>query len=271
MEPYTLIQGTAPLLISLPHNGTYIPDPIKSTMTETGLSLADTDWYVDRLYSFSESLGASIIKPLCSRYVIDLNRPPDNAELYPGANGTELCPSSSFAELALYQQGQQPNPSEVNDRLERYWQPYHQALSQELARIKTEHGVAVLFEGHSIRSQVPRLFEGRLPDINIGTANGASCAAELASAVEQVLLEQDDYSHVINQRFKGGYITRQYGQPNDHIHALQLELSQRTYMQEQPPFKFDEVESAKVSPLLKSLVKTLLGWAQAQAELEAKQ
>jgi N-formylglutamate deformylase len=264
MQPYTLIQGSAPLLISLPHSGTHIPDAIKAGMTDTALVLEDTDWYVDRLYAFAESLGASIIKPLCSRYVIDLNRPPDNAELYPGANGTELCPTSTFAEQPLYREGCQPSEADVTARLTQYWQPYHQALAGELARIKEQHGLAVLFEGHSIRSVVPRLFAGRLPDFNIGTADGHSCSPQMTAAVDQLLAAQTRYSHVVNQRFKGGYITRQYGQPSENIHALQLELAQITYMQEQPPFAFEPSIAEQVSPLLQGLIAALLRWAQGQ-------
>lgn len=261
MQTFDLTQGRAPLLISLPHNGTYIPPELASTMTATAQLRQDTDWHVDRLYAFAENLGASIIKPLCSRYVIDLNRPPDNAELYPGANGTELCPTSTFAEQALYLPGQEPSAEEIGRRITQYWQPYHQAIQMELERLKQQHGKAVLFEGHSIRSRVPRLFAGVLPDFNIGSAEGASCSLELTTQLERVLAQQSDYSYVVNQRFKGGYITRAYGQPANNIHAVQLELVQNTYMQEQPPFTFDEAKAGHVSPLIEQLIATVLAWA----------
>lgn len=208
---------------------------VLAAMTGVARELADTDWHVDSLYDFAPGLGASVIRPHASRYVIDLNRPPDNAELYPGANGTELCPTSTFAEQPLYLAGKEPGVAEIERRLQRYWHSYHQALQAELQRIHNLHGCVILFEAHSIRSLVPRLFEGQLPDLNIGTAAGNSCAPQLQAVVENCLAGQDDYSHVTNQRFKGGYITRAYGRPSEGVHALQLELSQRNYMQEELP------------------------------------
>jgi N-formylglutamate deformylase len=234
-------------------------------MTATALQVADTDWHVERLYDFASGLGASIIQPHTSRYAIDLNRPPDNAELYPGANGTELCPTSSFAEEPLYRDGAEPDSAEVTRRLDTFWHPYHQQLQAELARLKSAHGIAVLFEAHSIRSVVPRLFDGRLPDVNIGTASGSSCAPAMLAAVETLLAEQTTYTYVINQRFKGGYITRAYGNPHAGVHSLQLELSQRTYMEEQPPFHYRPDLAAQVQPLLRQLVQSLIDWARQEA------
>lgn len=264
MRIFDFIEGTAPLLISMPHCGTWLPPFEAGSMTPQAYHVADTDWHLDRLYDFAQALGASIIRPNISRYVIDLNRPPDNAELYPGANGTDLCPVNNFASQDLYLDDEVPNESEIDRRLDKYWRPYHQKLEKELARLKKAHGVAVLFEAHSIRSVVPRLFEGKLPDINIGTAGGSSCAASLLSAVEQMLASQQDYSHVTNQRFKGGYITRAYGKPETGIHSMQLELSQCTYMQEKLPFRYLPEKAAEVQPLLKQLVQTLITWAQQQ-------
>jgi N-formylglutamate deformylase len=262
MPVFDFIEGKTPLLISMPHCGTALPAEFAVGMTTTAQQVADTDWHLQRLYDFASGLGASIIQPHTSRYVIDLNRPPDNAELYPGANGTELCPTSSFAEQPLYSDGAGPDSAEVARRLTTFWHPYHQKLQSELAQLKSVHGIAILFEAHSIRSVVPRLFEGRLPDVNIGTAGGSSCAPAMLAAVETLLSGQKVYTYVINQRFKGGYITRAYGDPQANVHSLQLELSQRTYMQEQLPFHYQPDLAAQVQPLLRQLVESLIDWAQ---------
>jgi len=262
MPVFDFIEGKTPLLISMPHCGTALPAEFAVGMTTTAQQVADTDWHLQRLYDFASGLGASIIQPHTSRYVIDLNRPPDNAELYPGANGTELCPTSSFAEQPLYSDGAGPDSAEVARRLATFWHPYHQKLQSELARLKSVHGIAILFEAHSIRSVVPRLFDGRLPDVNIGTAGGRSCAPAMLAAVETLLAGQKVYTYVINQRFEGGYITRAYGDPQANVHSLQLELSQRTYMQEQPPFHYRPDLAAQVQPLLRQLVECLIYWAQ---------
>ncbi|MBE9537550.1 MAG: N-formylglutamate deformylase [Proteobacteria bacterium] len=262
MEPLDLIQGTAPLLVSMPHCGTAIPAAIAEGMTELSLTTVDTDWHVEKLYEFAGELGASIIRPHTSRYVIDLNRPPDNAELYPGAAGTDLCPVSSFSGNPIYQAGKEPDDTEIAHRIETYWRPYHSKLQSELARLKQQHGVAVLFDAHSICSQVPLLFDGRLPDFNIGTAAGSSCDPGLLSVAERVLSNREDYSCVSNHRFKGGYITRAYGNPSESIHAIQLELAQRTYMNENPPFSYLPERAQKIQPLLRQLLQAIIVWAQ---------
>ena len=261
MQTFELIKGRVPLLISMPHCGTRLPDDLAATMTPAGLEVTDTDWHVEKLYNFAAGLGASVIQPQYSRYVIDLNRAPDDSNLYPGANSTGLCPTSSFAEQPLYQAGSEPDADEVTRRSDTWWQPYHDTLQEELARLKAQHGIALLFDAHSIRSVVPRFFEGQLPDLNIGTAGGSSCAASMLSAVEAVLGEQQDYSYVINQRFKGGYITRAYGQPDSGIHSLQLELSQRNYMEEPLPFTYLPEKAAQLQPLLQRLIQRLIDWA----------
>lgn len=259
---FELIQGSQPLLISMPHNGQAIPDDVAATMKPFALKAEDTDWYIDKLYDFAQSLGAWLIMPKYSRYVIDLNRRPDNENLYPGANSTELCPSSSFALQPLYQNEQPVEQQEVERRLSLYWQPYHQALQQALADIKQQHGCAVLLEAHSILSEVPRFFEGKLPDFNLGTADGNSCSAELAQRL--VALDVAPYSKVINGRFKGGYITRAYGNPAQQIEAVQLELSQATYMQE-PTDQYAEQKAAQVKPKLQQLVQELINYAQTKS------
>src|SRR5688572_28958558 len=253
MQTFTLTHGTAPLLISLPHDGTQVPSEIMGRLTEPARVVPDTDWFVSRLYGFARSLGASIIQPVFSRYVVDLNRPPDDTSLYPGRNTTGLCPVARFDGGPVYVDGHAPTPGQIAERVDRYWRPYHQALAAELHRLRLEHKRVLLWEGHSIRSRVPFLFEGTLPDLNLGTADGASCDAGLQSRLQRVLLEQSDYTEVVNGRFKGGYITRNYGRPDKGIDAVQLELAQSTYMDEDGG-KWDEAKATKLQGVLRKLL-----------------
>lgn len=255
---YHLIEGKVPLLISMPHNGEKIPADIATIMTDKGLEVTDTDWYMDRLYAFAQKLGAFILVPKYSRYVIDLNRDPDGVDLYPGANSTELCPTSAFDLSPLYKQECAPNIEQINQRVTDYWQPYHQVLAETLQRLKKQFGQAVLLEAHSIRSQVPRFFEGQLPDFNFGNSDGKSCSSALVEMI--TALDYAPYSMVCNGRFKGGYITRAYGQPQENIHAIQLELSQRTYMNEQAMTYHEEL-AKQVQPKLEALVETLIDFS----------
>jgi N-formylglutamate deformylase len=218
----------------------------------------DTDWHLHRLYDCLPALGASVLTPRMSRYVIDLNRPPDDAPMYPGASNTELCPTRFFTGDALYREGCEPGVEERLRRREAYWQPYHTALAQELARIKAMHGYALLWDAHSIRSQIPWLFEGTLPGLNIGTANGQSADASIASAVEHACAQSSQVSHVLNGRFKGGFITRNYGVPAAQVHAVQLEMSQNLYMAEASPFDYDPTRAAAMQPLLKTMLTRAL-------------
>lgn len=255
--------GRLPVLISMPHNGESLAPEIADRMTGTGREVADTDWYMDQLYDFAGALGVSCINPIYSRYVIDLNRDPNGVNLYPGANSTELCPTTSFDSAPLYHEGKAPNEREIQDRITTYWQPYHDKIAQTLAQMKAEFGVAVLLEAHSIRSQVPRFFEGQLPDFNFGNGDGISCSIEL---LEQVLANDfAPYTKVANGRFKGGYITRHYGDPSNNIHALQLELSQHTYMKE-PTNILDETKANAVKPKLEHIVNTLIAFAKHHQE-----
>ena len=256
---YRLIKGSVPLLISMPHNGEKIPADIAKIMTKKGLEVPDTDWYMDRLYAFAEKLGAYILIPQYNRYVIDLNRDPDGVDLYPGANSTELCPTTAFDLAPLYQNDNTPDSEQIRQRVIDYWQPYHQVLGSTLQTLKQQFGQAVLLEAHSIRSEVPRFFDGQLPDFNFGSSDGQSCSTALVNAVTN--LDYAPYSMVCNGRFKGGYITRAYGQPQTNIHALQLELSQRTYMNEQAMTYHDE-HAQQVQPKLEALVTTLIDFAQ---------
>ena len=254
----TLKRGTAPLLISIPHAGTQIPADLAVSMTPIAREIDDTDWHLERLYAFAVEMGASILVPANSRYVIDLNRPPDGANLYPGRDTTGLCPVDTFNSEPLYPAGGAPSEAQIAQRREKYWRPYHDALAEELARLKAEHGKALLWEAHSIRSHVPRFFDGKLSDFNFGTAGGESAVPGLAEKLEAIVVGQGAYTAVANGRFKGGYITRHYGAPQDGIHAVQLELSQVTYMEEMRPYAYDEARAARVAPLMWDLVQCAL-------------
>jgi N-formylglutamate deformylase len=258
-KSYNLQTGKIGMLISMPHNGQEIPSDIAKTMTDSAHKVADTDWYMDKLYDFAEDLGIAIIKPRYSRYVIDLNRNIDGVNLYPGANSTELCPTTAFDLTPLYKTGQEPDEAEIQRRIELYWQPYHQALDDTLSQMKAEFGKVVLLDAHSILSKVPRFFEGQLPDFNFGSANGASCSDDLMSEVMQ--LDLSPYSSVANGRFKGGYITRGFGKPEENIHAVQLELSQHTYMDE-PSDRYNHEKASQVKIKLKAFVQCLADYAQ---------
>lgn len=258
MDNLFLHHGDVPLLVSLPHDGSLIPDDIAARMTPGARRAPDTDWHVARLYAFASELGASMLVPRLSRYVVDLNRPPDDQSLYPGRNTTGLCPTLRFDGGPVYLDGQAPSADEVAERVERHWRPYHRALADELARLHASHGRVVLWEGHTIRgSALPFLFEGRLPDLNLGTAAGASCTPALRGRLENVLAAQDDYDFVVDGRFKGGYITRHYADPANGIEAVQLETSQRTYMDEDS-FEYDEARAARLQPLLRRLLEAAL-------------
>jgi N-formylglutamate deformylase len=258
--PYSLHRGHSPLLVSLPHVGTVIPDDQKSRYVERALGVEDTDWHLDQLYAFVCDMGASLIVPRHSRYVIDLNRPPEDAPMYAGVNNTELCPTRFFTGEPLYRPGMAPDAAEVSRRRDAFWRPYHDALDAELARLKAGHGHAILFDGHSIKSELPWLFDGRLPDLNLGTASGGSCAASLRSALAAELAQQSTFTHVVDGRFKGGHITRSRGRPRDGVHAVQLEMCWSTYMAEQSPFQVDPGRAIAVAPVLRALVATMLAW-----------
>jgi N-formylglutamate deformylase len=257
---YVLTRGRTPLLVSLPHVGTQIPEELQARLVERAAATEDTDWHLDRLYEFARELGAGVIVPRYSRYVIDLNRPPENRPLYAGTNNTELCPTRFFSGDALYRQGEKLGATEVQARLVRYWRPYHDALAAELARLKAEHGHALLWDGHSIKSVLPWLFDGKLPDLNLGTASGTSCAPSLRAALMQALAAQDRYTNVTDGRFKGGHITRRYGRPGDGVHAVQLEMCWSTYMDERPPYEIDAVRAGRLMPVLRALLQTMLAW-----------
>jgi N-formylglutamate deformylase len=257
---FSLYPGNQPLLVSMPHVGTLVPTNLQPRYVERALQVEDTDWHLEALYDFVRNSGASLLVPNFSRYVIDLNRPSENTPMYPGTNNTELCPTRFFTGDPLYREGMAPDDAEIARRITTFWQPYRNALEAELTRLRQTHGHAVLFDAHSIRSQVPWLFEGRLPDLNLGTVNGNSTAPSLRDALAQVLARQSEFSQVVDGRFKGGHITRHYGRPAEGWHAIQLEMCWSTYMAEQSPYVLDETRANQVRPLLKQLVQTMLAW-----------
>ena len=251
---FTLDRGTSALLVSMPHLGRELPPELTDDYVPRARAVEDTDWHLDRLYDFLPELGASVLKPRYSRYVIDLNRPPDDAPMYPGASNPELCPTRFFTGDALYRPGCAPTPDERDRRRATYWQPYHAALAAELQRIKAIHGYALLWDAHSIRSQIPWLFDGTLPGLNIGTAGGASADRIVAARVVAACADACGVSHVLDGRFKGGFITRHYGAPAERVQAVQLEMCQLLYMRESLPFDYDAQRAATIKPLLKAMV-----------------
>jgi len=260
-NPVNFHQGSVPLLISIPHAGTQVTPAVRAGLVDQAQGLCDTDWHIPRLYDFAVAMGASVVAGQYSRFVIDLNRPSDDKPLYAGAT-TGLYPACLFDGTPLYRDGATPDAQERGTYLQQIWQPYHDALAAELARLRETFGYALLWEAHSIRSQLPMLFEGALPDLNLANFNGASCHPELAERLVGLCEQAQGFSHSFNGRFKGGYITRTYGQPQGDIHAVQLELAQRTYMDEFAPFAYREAGAEKTQTVLKPLLQTMLAWGQ---------
>lgn len=264
MEPFRFRSGSGPLLVSMPHVGTHVPQPILQRLAPAALALPDTDWHLERLYDFLEAMAASVLIATRSRYVVDLNRPPSDADLYPGQDTTGLVPIDTFAKQPLYVPGLEPAEEEIAARVDTYWEPYHATLKRELERIRRAHGYALLWDAHSIASRVPRFFSGRLPDLNLGTHDGRSCGPGLGEKLYSVAARAAGYSAVINGRFKGGYITRHYGKPDQCIHAVQLELAEITYMDERPPFVFRDPLAAKLRPHLRAMLEAMQDWGAGQ-------
>ena len=256
-EHFRYWPGSIPLLISLPHDGSAIPAEIGDAMVAAARRSPDTDWQVSRLYDFARELGAHVLRPRWSRYVVDLNRPPDGAALYPGRRETGLCPTLMFSGEPVYLADREPDALAVAERVDRYWRPYHQQLTTALNSIHAKHGRALLWEGHSIRSRCPMFFDGRLPDYNVGTADGASCSAAVQQAIARQL-QSSGISHVINGRFKGGYITRCFGRPQQGISAVQMEMAQACYLDEADPERFDPALAAPAQSVLRSLLEAAL-------------
>ena len=255
-EGYTLIEGGSPLLVSVPHDGRDIPEDIRARMTPAGLDIQDTDWHVARLYDFAHAIGATVLVAHWSRYVVDLNRSADDGVLYPGQLATGLCPARTFGGDEIYRDGEVVSDDERAERVERYWQPYHDAIRRTLDALRERHGHALLWDAHSIPGRVPSLFDGDLPTLNVGTFDGRSCAEARAAAVFEVA-EASPFDAVLNGRFKGGFITRHYGDPANDIHAFQLEIAQRAYMDEESR-EYDEPRATRLRDTLRAMLSAYL-------------
>lgn len=254
-----IARGDSPLVLGLPHSGTDIPPDCMARLNATGRAMADTDWHIHQLYGGLID-GVTTVRTTIHRYVIDVNRDPSGASLYPGQNTTGLCPLTDFDGRPIYQAGQEPDAAEIARRRDAYHAPYHAALAAELERVKAIHGFALLYDCHSIRSRIPFLFEGRLPDFNIGTNGGVTCARQIERSVQKICAAADGYGSVLNGRFKGGWTTRHYGQPAEGLHAIQMELAQSTYMHEAPPWTLDPDRADRLRVHLKTILETLSAW-----------
>lgn len=250
-------QGKLPLLVSIPHAGTELTPKVEAGLAPAARPLPDTDWHIPKLYEFTHALGASMLVGNYSRMVIDLNRPADDKPLYATAT-TGLYPETLFDGTPTFLPGKTPNAQQRKAALNEIWQPYHQQLQNELERMKAEHGYALLFDAHSIASHIPRLFEGRLPDLNFGTNGGRSCDELIEEHLVACAAGQKQFSWVANGRFKGGYITRAYGNPAQGIHAVQLELAQHNYMDETAPYAWQNERAAQLRPVLEQLIAAML-------------
>ena len=258
IPPFDLNLGDGPLVIAAPHVGVHIPPAIAAKLNDTGRAVRETDFHVHRLFDFAPELGATTLFATHSRYVIDLNRDPDGGNLYPGRFETGLCPTTDFDQNPLYPAGHEPCAAEIIARRETWWQPYHDALRRALVAAVARHGRALLIDAHSIRAQIPSLFEGRLPDLNFGTNSGLTMAPGLIHAIDTWRHGQSAYSHVLDGRFKGGYTTRHYGRPDHAFHSLQIEIVQDCYLNSATPHLYDAAKAAPLSQALRPLVEGLL-------------
>ena len=254
-----VVEGESPLVVALPHTGVDVPPDIREALNERGQALADTDWHVDRLYADLVP-DVTTIRTAIHRYVIDVNRGPEDVSLYPGANTTGLCPRIDFEGQPIYREGREPNAEAQAERLRRYHAPYHEALQQQLDRLRSRHGHVVLYDAHSIRSPLPFLFEGELPNLNVGTFGGRSCHTDLSTGVVD-RCRRSGRSWVLNGRFQGGWTTRHYGDPSAGVHALQMELSQITYMMPQAPWEYADASAQELRSVLRSILEFLQTWS----------
>ncbi|UWQ86262.1 N-formylglutamate deformylase [Leisingera caerulea] len=256
MTTFDVIRGDGPIILGQPHGGTFVPDDILARLNANGQGLDDTDWHINRLYDGLLD-GATVVKSNVHRYVIDANRDPAGVSLYPGQNTTTLVPLTDFDGQAIWEAGQEPSADEIEARRVAYHAPYHAALAEEIERVKARHGVAILYDCHSIRSEIPFLFEGTLPVFSTGTNNGETCDHEIEAAVSGIAAAADDFDDVTNGRFKGGWTTRHYGRPEKNEHAIQMELAQRAYMEEAAPWAYRADRAERLRPHLKTILKNL--------------
>ncbi|WP_440982742.1 N-formylglutamate deformylase [Shinella sumterensis] len=254
-------QGTSPLILAFPHTGTDVPADIWERLNDNGRLLADTDWHIHKLYD-GLLPDVTTVRATFHRYVIDANRDPAGISLYPGQNTTGLIPETDFDGKPIWKEGQAPTDADIASRLAGFHAPYHAALAAEIARVKAIHGVAVVYDCHSIRSLIPFLFEGRLPDFNVGTDMGRTCASAIETATYEVCAKADGYTSILNGRFKGGWTVRHYGRPDTGVHAIQMELAQISHLaSEAPPFAYDEDKAARLRVHLKDILHRIAALA----------
>lgn len=258
MSTYSVRAGDSPLVLSMPHSGVELAPGLASRLIPRAIALTDTDWHIPELYDFV-SEDVTIVRQNFGRYTIDVNRPPDGASLYPGQATTGLCPTTLFDGSPLYKPGEEPGDDEIADRRETYWRPYHEALTAEIARVRSIHGFAVLYDCHSIASEVPRLFDGVLPVINLGTARGESCDESIEAGLADIFAATD-LTSVVNGRFVGGYITRHFGRPHENVHAVQMEIGQDAYMTRGPEFAYAADVAAPLRAALSDMLTFLANW-----------
>jgi len=257
MSVVEIRQGTSPVILGFPHTGTHVPEDIRARLNDNGRILADTDWHIHRLYDGLIE-NATIVRATFHRYVIDANRDPSGASLYPGQNTTGLIPETDFDGKPIWKEGEEPREADIAARLEQFHAPYHAALVAEIERVKAIHGVAILYDCHSIRSHIPFLFEGRLPDFNVGTDMGRTCHPDIETVVVDVVRAAEGYTSVLNGRFKGGWTTRHYGRPETGVHAIQMELAQSTHLAtETPPFDYAPGKADRLRQHLGTILKRL--------------
>ena len=256
MNPFEVSVGDGPIILAQPHGGTYVPSEIAVKLNTTGQALADTDWHITRLYD-GLCKNAIVIRANFHRYVIDANRDPADISLYPGQNSTSLCPTTDFDGSLIYNFGMEPSADEISNRKRSWHAPYHHALQNQIERVKSQHGIAIVYDCHSIRSHIPFLFEGTLPDLNIGTDECRTCSPELESLIHKCATSSS-YSTVLNGRFRGGWTTRHYGQPQNSVHAIQMEIAQQTYLEhEYAPWNYDTAKATKLRVVLTHILDAL--------------
>jgi N-formylglutamate deformylase len=270
MTVFLQTRGTSPLVVSMPHSGTFLPDGLGDRLTDEVRGLPDTDWHVPELYNFLGELGASSIRATHSRYVVDLNRDPTGSSLYPGQATTELVPTTLFDGRPVYKPGEEPDEAEIEQRRTDYFDPYHRALTELLVKTRMEHGFALLWDAHSIADEVPRLFDGVLPDLNLGTHGGESCDRTIERWAVKAMMDHEEYASIVNGRFKGGWITRAYGRPSQNIHAVQMELAMSAYADEGLPWTYNEAKADTLRKALKDVIKAALDAARSLYSGEVK-
>ena len=261
MEPFSVTRGDSCLILTFPHSSTYVPPEVHEALNARGRNLTDTDWHLDRLY---EGLlpDVTVVKAGFHRYAIDANRDPSGASLYPGQNTTGLCPLTDFDGEPIYQAGREPDAAEIDRRRLAYHAPYHAAIAAEIERIRARHGVVMLYDCHSIRSHIPFLFDGTLPDFNLGTDNGKTCAASMEGAAKAVCAAAPGFTHVVNGRFRGGWTVRHYGRQHEGDHAFQMELAQSNYLEtEALPFAYSPARAERIRPYLRAVLSNLVAQA----------